>query len=160
MMPATVREGSAEFARMMEGLVRAGRGLIAVRAPTARRCAELAEMVAAALGGRLERVPAEVYGGRYIGETEKNLDRVLDAAPGTVLFFDEADALFGKRTGVRDSHDRYANAELARLWKRLERHAGFCVLAMAGRALPRPPILTPLVVVEADAEAPEAGPDV
>ena len=58
---------------------------------------------------------------KYIGETEKNLSQVFDAAEGfaALLFFDEADALFGKRTGVQDAHDRYANIEVNYLLQRL-----------------------------------------
>lgn len=72
----------------------------------------LATQVAASLGRSLLTVES-----RFIGETEKNLSRLLDLAErqGSVLFFDEADALFGKRTGVRDSHDRYANQEVSYL---------------------------------------------
>lgn len=68
---------------------------------------------------------------KYIGETEKHLDRVFEAAASgnTVLFFDEADALFGKRTEVKDAHDRYANLETAYLLQRIEAHPGVTVLA-------------------------------
>ena len=68
---------------------------------------------------------------KYIGETEKNLGQVFDAAESVpcVLFFDEADALFGKRSEVSDAHDRYANIEVAYLLQRLERHNGIVVLA-------------------------------
>jgi SpoVK/Ycf46/Vps4 family AAA+-type ATPase len=68
---------------------------------------------------------------KYIGETEKNLARVFAAAQAAdaVLFFDEADALFGKRTEVRDAHDRYANVEVAYLLQRIEAHDGVVVLA-------------------------------
>lgn len=68
---------------------------------------------------------------KYIGETEKNLRRVFDAAEagGTVLFFDEADALFGKRSDVKDSHDRYANAEINYLMQLLQSHRGLAILA-------------------------------
>lgn len=69
--------------------------------------------------------------GKYIGETEKNLERVfaLAEATGAVLFFDEADALFGKRTEVKDSHDRYANQEVSYLLQRLEGFEGMVILA-------------------------------
>lgn len=69
--------------------------------------------------------------GKYIGETEKNLERVfaLAEATGAVLFFDEADALFGKRTEVKDSHDRYANQEVSYLVQRLEAFEGMVILA-------------------------------
>lgn len=68
---------------------------------------------------------------KYIGETEKNLDRLFEAAAGTdvVLFFDEADAIFGKRSEVRDAHDRYANLETAYLLQRLETFSGVAILA-------------------------------
>jgi SpoVK/Ycf46/Vps4 family AAA+-type ATPase len=67
----------------------------------------------------------------YIGETEKNLDRLLRAAERVngVLFFDEADPLFGKRSEVKDSHDRYANIEISYLLQRLESYRGLAILA-------------------------------
>ncbi len=63
---------------------------------------------------------------KYIGETEKNLRRLFDAAEdgGAILFFDEADALFGKRSEVKDSHDRYANIEINYLLQRMESYRG------------------------------------
>ncbi|MEO5609868.1 MAG: ATP-binding protein [Ornithinibacter sp.] len=68
---------------------------------------------------------------KYIGETEKNLSRLFDAAreKDWILFFDEADALFGKRTAVRDSHDRYANQEVAYLLQAIETHPGLVIVA-------------------------------
>jgi SpoVK/Ycf46/Vps4 family AAA+-type ATPase len=68
---------------------------------------------------------------KYIGETEKNLDKIFDAAEkkNWILFFDEADALFGKRTEVKDSHDRYANQEISYLLQRLENYQGLSILA-------------------------------
>ena len=68
---------------------------------------------------------------KYIGETEKNLDRLLPAAERVngVLFFDEADPLFGKRSEVKDSHDRYANIEVSYLLQRLETYRGLAILA-------------------------------
>ena len=67
---------------------------------------------------------------KYIGETEKNLSRLFDAAErsGAVLLFDEADALFGKRSEVKDSHDRYANIEVAYLLQRIESYRGLAIL--------------------------------
>jgi SpoVK/Ycf46/Vps4 family AAA+-type ATPase len=67
---------------------------------------------------------------KYIGETEKNLRKVFDAAEncGAILLFDEADALFGKRTEVRDSHDRYANIEVSYLLQRMEAYRGLAIL--------------------------------
>ena len=68
---------------------------------------------------------------KYIGETEKNLRKIFNAAEtgGAVLFFDEADALFGKRTEVKDSHDRYANIEVGYLLQRMEQYSGLAILA-------------------------------
>lgn len=68
---------------------------------------------------------------KYIGETEKNLEAIFRAAYGSnaILFFDEADALFGKRSQVKDAHDRYANIEIAYLLQRMEQHEGTVILA-------------------------------
>jgi SpoVK/Ycf46/Vps4 family AAA+-type ATPase len=68
---------------------------------------------------------------KYIGETEKNLERIFTAAENAnaILFFDEADALFGKRSEVHDSHDRYANIEIAYLLQRMEQYEGVAILA-------------------------------
>ncbi len=68
---------------------------------------------------------------KYIGDTEKNLDRIFTAAEDAdgILFFDEAEALFGKRSEVRDSHDRYANIEVAYLLQKMEQYQGIGVLA-------------------------------
>jgi SpoVK/Ycf46/Vps4 family AAA+-type ATPase len=68
---------------------------------------------------------------KYIGETEKNLDRIFLAAENSnaILFFDEADAIFGKRSEVRDSHDRYANIEISFLLQKIEQYEGVAILA-------------------------------
>jgi SpoVK/Ycf46/Vps4 family AAA+-type ATPase len=68
--------------------------------------------------------------GKYIGETEKNLKRVFEraAASGSPLLFDEADALFGKRTQVKDAHDRFANLAIDYLLEQIEAHAGLVIL--------------------------------
>jgi len=72
---------------------------------------------------------------KYIGETEKNLRRVFAAAKknGAVLFFDEVDALFGKRTELKDSHDRYVNIEINYLLQRIEKYGGVAILAAGNR---------------------------
>jgi AAA+ superfamily predicted ATPase len=90
-----------------------------------------AEVVAADLGVDLYKVDLANLVSKYIGETEKNLGRVFDAAEAAnvALFFDEADALMGKRSAVSDAHDRYANIEVAYLLQRLERYEGLAVLA-------------------------------
>jgi len=83
------------------------------------------------LGRDVYRVALSAVVSKYVGDTEKNLERVFDRAArlGCVLFFDEADALFGKRTAVTDAHDRYANQEVAYLLQRIEDHAGVVILA-------------------------------
>src|ERR1035437_334060 len=90
-----------------------------------------AEVVAGALGLQLCRSNLAAVVSKYIGETEKNLRRLFDAAEagGAILFFDEADALFGKRSEVKDSHDRYANIEVNYLLQRMEDYRGLAVLA-------------------------------
>lgn len=90
-----------------------------------------AEAIAGELGLDLFTVDLSRIASKYIGETEKNLARLFDAAQagGCVLFFDEADALFGKRSEVKDSHDRYANAEISYLLQRMERFSGLAILA-------------------------------
>jgi hypothetical protein len=89
-----------------------------------------AEVIAGELGLDLYLIDLSAVVSKYIGETEKNLRAVFDAADkgGAVLLFDEADALFGKRTEVRDSHDRYANIEVSYLLQRMESYRGLAVL--------------------------------
>ena len=101
--------------------------------PLRRRKA--AETLAETLKVDLFRVDLSAVVSKYIGETEKNLNNVFDkaAASGSILFFDEADALFGSRTKVKDSHDRYANAETAHLLLRIENHAGIVILTSNGK---------------------------
>ncbi|WP_167541901.1 ATP-binding protein [Herbaspirillum rhizosphaerae] len=90
-----------------------------------------AEVLAQALGLDLYRIDLAAVVSKYIGETEKNLDRLFNAADqaNAVLFFDEADALFGKRTEVKDSHDRYANLEISYLLQKMEQYQGIAILA-------------------------------
>jgi hypothetical protein len=90
-----------------------------------------AQVLAAGLGLEIFRVDLATTVSKYIGETEKNLDRIFGAAEGSnaILFFDEADALFGKRSEVGDSHDRYANIEVAYLLQRMEGYPGAVILA-------------------------------
>jgi AAA+ superfamily predicted ATPase len=89
-----------------------------------------AEVLAGALRLDLYRIDLSSLVSKYIGETEKNLRRVFDAAEGggAILLFDEADALFGKRSEVRDSHDRYANIEVSYLLQRMESYRGLAIL--------------------------------
>ncbi len=90
-----------------------------------------AEVIANELKLHLYRIDLSAVVNKYIGETEKNLRRVFDAAEdsGAILFFDEADALFGKRSEVKDSHDRYANIEVNYLLQRMEAYRGLAILA-------------------------------
>ena len=90
-----------------------------------------AEALARELGLDLYRIDLAGIVSKYIGETEKNLDRVFTAAAhaNAVLFFDEADALFGKRSEVKDAHDRYANIEVAYLLQKMEQFDGLAILA-------------------------------
>ncbi len=89
-----------------------------------------AEIMAGELRLDLYRIDLSQVVSKYIGETEKNLRRVFDAAEeaGAVLLFDEADALFGKRSEIKDSHDRYANIEVSYLLQRMESYRGLAIL--------------------------------
>jgi hypothetical protein len=103
-------------------------GLFAGESGTGKTLA--AEVLAHELGLDLYRIDLSAVVSKYIGETEKNLKQVFDAAEegGVLLLFDEADALFGKRADVKDSHDRYANIEVSYLLQRMEAYQGLAVL--------------------------------
>jgi SpoVK/Ycf46/Vps4 family AAA+-type ATPase len=90
-----------------------------------------AEVIANELGLDLYKIDLSQVVSKYIGETEKNLDRIFAAAEdaNAILFFDEADALFGKRSEVRDAHDRYANIEVGYLLQKMEEYEGIAILA-------------------------------
>jgi hypothetical protein len=95
-----------------------------------------AEVLANELRLELFRIDLAAVVSKYIGETEKNLARVFDAAEdrGAILLFDEADALFGKRSEVKDSHDRYANIEISYLLQRMEAYRGLAILTTNQKA--------------------------
>ncbi len=95
-----------------------------------------AEIVATELELDLYKIDLSTVVSKWIGETEKNLDRIFTAAENSnaILFFDEADALFGKRSEVRDSHDRYANLEISYLLQKMEEYQGIAILASNLRA--------------------------
>ncbi|MEU9846868.1 ATP-binding protein [Streptomyces sp. NPDC047985] len=95
-----------------------------------------AEVIAADLGLDLYTVDLATVIDKYVGETEKNLERIFSEAAGVngVLLFDEADAIFGKRSDVKDAHDRYANVESAYLLQRMESFDGLAILATNLRA--------------------------
>ena len=90
-----------------------------------------AEIMAGELGLDVLRIDLARVVSKYIGETEKNLDRIFSEAQhaNAILFFDEADALFGKRSEVKDSHDRYANLEISYLLQKMEQYEGIAILA-------------------------------
>ncbi len=90
-----------------------------------------AEVIATQLHIDLLRIDLSAVVSKYIGETEKNLQRIFDAAEtmNAILFFDEADALFGKRSEVKNSHDRYANIEINYLLQRMQDYHGLAILA-------------------------------
>jgi hypothetical protein len=114
-----------------------GQGISALFAgPSGTGKTMAAEILAGELELGLYRIDLAGVVSKYIGETEKNLRRIFDAAEagGAVLFFDEADALFGKRSEVKDSHDRYANIEVNYLLQRMEDFRGLAILATNRRS--------------------------
>jgi hypothetical protein len=124
---STVYEAWGFSRRMSRGL-----GISALFAgPSGTGKTMAAEVLANELRLNLYRIDLSAVVSKYIGETEKNLRRLFDAAEegGALLFFDEADALFGKRSEVKDSHDRYANIEISYLLQRMESYRGLAVLA-------------------------------
>jgi SpoVK/Ycf46/Vps4 family AAA+-type ATPase len=113
-------------------LLSRGRGISALfSGPSGTGKTMAAEILANHLKLDLYRIDLAGVVSKYIGETEKNLRRLFDAAEhsGAILFFDEADALFGKRSEVKDSHDRYANIEINYLLQRMEDYRGLAILA-------------------------------
>jgi SpoVK/Ycf46/Vps4 family AAA+-type ATPase len=108
-----------------------------------------AEVLANYLALDLHRVDLSAVVSKYIGETEKNLRRVFEVAEerGSVLLFDEADALFDKRTEVKDSHDRYANVELNYLLRQVEAYRGLAILTSNQKSALDPAFLRQLQFV-------------
>jgi SpoVK/Ycf46/Vps4 family AAA+-type ATPase len=133
MFETAARHGHALFGpRTPGGDIRGANGFIALftgRPGTGKTMG--AQIVARSLDVDLLRIDLSQVVDKYIGETEKRLDAVFREAEasGAMLFFDEADALFGKRTEVKDAHDRYSNIETAFLLQRLEQHPGVAILA-------------------------------
>ena len=114
------------------GRLSTGRGITALLAGASGVGKTMAaEVIAGDLGLDLYKVDLSRLVSKYIGETEKNLRRVFDAAEetGACLFLDEADACLGKRSEVKDSHDRHANIEVSYLLQRMEEYSGLCLLA-------------------------------
>jgi SpoVK/Ycf46/Vps4 family AAA+-type ATPase len=109
-----------------------GKGISALFAgPSGTGKTMAAEIIANDLELDLYKIDLSGIVSKYIGETEKNLDRIFTTAEtaNAILFFDEADALFGKRSEVRDSHDRYANIEISYLLQKMEQYEGIAILA-------------------------------
>ena len=102
---------------------------------TGKNATAAAAALAKILRRDLYRIDLSAVVSKYIGETEKNLERLFAAAEanGALLFFDEADALFGKRTEVKDAHDRYAGLAISYLLRRIEEYGGLAVLASKPR---------------------------
>ena len=116
---------------MYEQLSRGVGGIVLFIGPSGIGKTMAASVLSRELRQDLYRVDLSQVVSKYIGETEKNLDRVFAAArqAGAILLFDEADALFGKRSDVNDSHDRYANLEISYLLDRFESYRGIAILA-------------------------------
>jgi SpoVK/Ycf46/Vps4 family AAA+-type ATPase len=113
--------------------------------------AHAAEALASQLGTTVYRIDLAALISKYVGETEKQLGLLLAEAEaaGAVLLLDDADELFGKRTGVKDSHDRYANLETSHLLARLDAYTGVVVLATNLRtARDAPRIRRPLRIID------------
>jgi len=109
-----------------------GKGLCVLFAgPSGTGKTMAADIIAGELGLDLYKIDLSTVVSKYIGETEKNLSKIFTEAEtsNAILFFDEADALFGKRSEVKDSHDRYANIETGYLLQRMEEHEGVVILA-------------------------------
>ena len=109
-----------------------GKGLNALFAgPPGTGKTMAAEILAGELGLDLYKIDISAMVSKYIGETEKNLARIFaeGRSSNAILFFDEADAIFGKRTEVQDAHDRYANIEVSYLLQRIEEYEGMVILA-------------------------------
>nr|WP_052741184.1 ATP-binding protein [Mycobacterium sp. UM_NZ2] len=129
---AAVRHRSRVLDEWGFGRSTRGRGLAVLFAgPSGTGKTMAAEVLAGHLGLDLFSVDLASVVSKYVGETEKNLGRIFDEAEtsNAILFFDEAEALFGKRSEVRDAHDRYANIEVAYLLQRMEAYEGLAVLA-------------------------------
>jgi ATP-dependent 26S proteasome regulatory subunit len=114
------------------GKISLGKGLSALFVgPSGTGKTMAAEVIAGQLGLELFKIDLSCLVSKYIGETEKNLSRVFEEAEqsNAILFFDEADSVFGKRSEVKDSHDRYANIEVNYLLQRMEEYEGVVILA-------------------------------
>ena len=134
-LPAQVRRQLTpllDYARSVrEKLAHTGAGIALFHGPTGTAKTTAALAIAGELGTQVLRIDLSRVVSKYIGETEKHIDAVFADAEqsGAILLLDEADALFGNRSGTRDSHDRYANLEVSYLLQRIETFAGIAILA-------------------------------
>jgi SpoVK/Ycf46/Vps4 family AAA+-type ATPase len=128
--PATVEEQLRELVALIRARERGGLAALFTGSSGTGKTMAI-EALAGELDVDLFRMDVSRVVGKYIGETEKNLDRVFGEAEraNAVLYFDEADALFGKRSEVKDAHDRYANLKVDYLLQRIEEHPGVVILA-------------------------------
>lgn len=108
-----------------------GNGIHALFVGSKQQTSKAAAVVAKNVDLPVFRIDLSGVVSKFIGETEKNLDKIFQAVEncGAILFFDEADALFGKRTDVKDSHDRFASPSTDALIQRMERYRGLAILA-------------------------------
>ncbi len=127
-----VKYGHIVYGRWnFEGKLAQGGGLnVLFAGPSGTGKTMAAQIIASDLGLDLYKIDLALIVSKYIGETEKNLDRIFKEGrdSNAILLFDEADALFGKRSEVRDSHDRYANIEIAYLLQKMEEYDGVVIL--------------------------------
>jgi SpoVK/Ycf46/Vps4 family AAA+-type ATPase len=124
------KSSSTIAAQLQRSLPVNNRSILFIGAPgTGKKT--LAALIGQQLSLDVYRIDLSIVVSKYIGETEKNLEKIFDAAEhkNWILFFDEADALFGKRTNVRDAHDKYANQEVAYLLQRIEKYNGIVIIA-------------------------------
>jgi SpoVK/Ycf46/Vps4 family AAA+-type ATPase len=145
---ATLRAIAAQLRTTIDE--RRGPGISALFAgPNGAGKTMAAEVLARDLGLALYRIDLSSLVSKYIGETEKNLRGVFAAAEqgGAILLFDEADALFGKRSDVKDSHDRYADVEVGFLLQQMEAFRGLTILTSNGATPLEPALLRCLTFV-------------
>jgi SpoVK/Ycf46/Vps4 family AAA+-type ATPase len=119
----------------MRKLIEARRGIALFHGPKGTGKTLAAQALARELGLDVVRIDLASVASKYIGETEKTLDAIFADAEwsGAVLLFDEAEALFGKRSEVKDAHDRYANIEVSDLLQRIEAYNGIAILTTNAR---------------------------
>lgn len=132
---AAIRKLAADLRTRLQPSAQAVSNVVLFTGPAGTGKTMAAEVLGRELGVNLLRVELSQVVGSYIGETEKNLAAVFDRAAtnNAILFFDDADALFGKRSEVKDSHDRYANSEINYLLRRAREHRGVVILACSQR---------------------------